>query len=132
MTNYRPIFEALGGDSSTALREWERMVRCVTRDENLYNLAYSELYARLFLHFNHIYPNVLLLAAILHASTMNVPLSDRDESLWHSLKTEAPKHRAQMLIFMSGVAWSTIGPFGRSTTKVSVPALINARCSRLP
>ena len=32
------------------------MVRCVTRDENLYNLAYSELYARLFLHFNHICP----------------------------------------------------------------------------
>ena len=120
---YGHVFDNLAGDRSRVLREWSRMVKVVSRDAALCDLSYSELYSRL-LHFNADHPNVLLLAAIIHAAWMyNGP------ALLLTLKKEKSQ-KLQMLFYMMGTAWDTIALNGKMASPMSVDALAGAWISK--
>lgn len=72
LNHFSSAFTALGGNASAVLSEWSHLHRVVVRDEALHTIALAELYSRAFIHFqlNHI--NVLLLAALVQASAMDV------------------------------------------------------------
>lgn len=101
MATYGNVFDMLGGDRSAVLREWIRLRNVVVKDAVLRDLGYSELYARLFIHFTSRHENVLLLAAVVHAAWMyNGP------ALLLTLKKEkAGERKAHMLLYMMGKAW---------------------------
>ena len=90
------------------LDEWCRLNRVMVRDATLRALPLEELYSRAFIHFQYNHFNILLLAAIVHASAYDVVLADCGApSLLPSLKQESELYRGSMLLFLVSQAWLT-------------------------
>ena len=117
---------ALGGNSAAVIDEWCRLNRVMVldgTDATLRALPLEELYSRAFIHFQYNHFNILLLAAIVHASAYDVVLADCGApSLLPSLKQESELYRGSMLLFLVSQAWLTFRKYDPSA--ISVPNLI--------
>ena len=123
---YGHVFDNLAGDRSRVLREWSRMVKVVSRDAALCDLSYSELYSRLYLHFNAHHSNVLLLAAIIHAAWMyNGPAL-----LLTLKKVEGEVTEVANAFLHDGHGVGTIALNGKMASPMSVDALAGAWISK--
>ena len=75
LQQFSTTFVALGGNSAAVIDEWCRLNRVMVRDATLRALPLEELYSRAFIHFQYNHFNILLLAAIVHASAYDVVLA---------------------------------------------------------
>ena len=101
LQQFSTTFVALGGNSAAVIDEWCRLNRVMVRDATLRALLLEELYSRAFIHFQYNHFNILLLAAIVHASAYDVVLADCGApSLLPSLKQESELYRGSMLLFL--------------------------------
>ena len=69
-------FVTLGGNAAAVFDEWTRLNHMAIRDASLCALPLEEFYSRAFLHFQLNHFNILLLAALAHASAMDVVLAE--------------------------------------------------------
>ena len=89
--------------------EWSHLNRMFARDVVLRTLSLEEAFSRAFLHFTDNQFNILLLAAVVQASAMDVVLAELGvPKLLASLKREEAGRRGDMLLFLVGHAWLTI------------------------
>ena len=109
LQHFSSVFETLGGSAAAVFDAWSRLHSMVIRDASLSALPLEELNSRVFLHFKSNHSNLLLLAALSHASAMDVVLAECGAPrLLPSLKRESAQRKGGMLLFLVGHAWQTV------------------------
>ena len=109
LKHFTSAFVTLGGNAAAAIDEWSHLNHMFARDAVLRTLPLEEAFSRAFLHFKDNHFNILLLAAVVQASAMDVVLAELGvPKLLPSLKREEAGRRGDMLLFLVGHAWLTI------------------------
>ena len=67
---------SLGGNAAAAFDEWSHLNRMFARDAVLHTLPLEEALSRAFLHIKDNHFHILLLAAVVQASAMDVVLAE--------------------------------------------------------
>ena len=108
LKHFTSAFVTLGGNAAAAIDEWSHLNRMFARDAVLRTLPLEEAFSRAFLYFKDNHFNILLLAAVVQASAMDVVLAELGvPKLLPSLKREEAGRRGGMLLFQVGHVWLT-------------------------